>query len=111
MNFGHSPKELTQLKSDISATRMALSTAKRIVFLGFAFHRQNIELLFPGQGHHELMRSCSVYATAHCISSADVDVIKEELINKAGKHLPMAIRNDLKCSQLFSEFWRSLSLQ
>ncbi len=98
-------------KSDISAIQTAFSTAKRIVFLGFAFHRQNIELLFPDRGNGERMRSCCVYATAHGISSADIEVIKEELINRAGLHLPMAIRNDLKCAQLFSEFWRSLSLQ
>ncbi len=99
------------MKSDISAIQTAFSSAKRIVVLGFAFHRQNIELLFPDRGNSERMRSCSMYATAHGISSADIEVIKAELIIWAGLQLPMAIRSDLKCAQLFSEFWRSLSLQ
>ena len=35
-------------KSDITAIRSTLASAKRLAFLGFAFHRLNIELLFPG---------------------------------------------------------------
>ena len=98
-------------KSDITAIRSTLASAKRLAFLGFAFHRLNIELLFPGLADGEKVRVCPVYATAHGISSADSLEIKQELSNLAGiHHERMYIRNDLLCSQLFREFWRSLSL-
>jgi hypothetical protein len=99
-------------KSDISAIQAALSTAQRIAFLGFAFHRQNIELLLLGQNMGGKERNCRVYATAYGISSPDIRLIKQDIISLAGisdEHIYVEI--GLKCSELFSEFWRSLSLQ
>lgn len=98
--------------SNISAIRGALSNSCRIAFLGFAFHRLNIELLFPGLADGAKVRVCPVYATAHGISQADLQMIKQELTNNGGIHPEhVYLRNDLKCSQLIREFWRSLSLQ
>lgn len=98
--------------SDISAIRGALTNSSRIAFLGFAFHRLNIGLLFPSLADGTNIRNCPVYATAHGISPADLQMITHELTNKGGIHSErINLRNDLKCSQLFREYWWSLSLQ
>jgi hypothetical protein len=99
-------------KSDITAIRSTLASARRLAFLGFSFHRLNVELLFPGLSDGERASSCSVYATAYGISTADTSEIKRELSMLAGiDQNRMHIRNDFFCSQLFREFRRSLSLQ
>jgi hypothetical protein len=98
--------------SNISALQSALLMANRIAFLGFAFHSLNIQLLFPGLDDGTKRRYCPVYATALGISSADIQVIKQEIIKRGGiSHEHINFNNDIKCSQLFSEYWRSLSLQ
>ncbi len=101
------------LNSDISEIRAILSSAHRIAFLGFAFHRLNIELLFPEQDDGiKNLRDCRVYATAYGISTANIQVINQELINFGGIYYEhIFLEKDLKCSQLFREFWRSLLLQ
>jgi hypothetical protein len=98
-------------KSDISAIQAAMSTAQRIAFLGFAFHRQNIELLLPSQNMEIKERNCRVYATAYGISGPDIRLIKQDIINHTGvSDEYIYVKYGLKCSELFSEFWRSLSL-
>jgi hypothetical protein len=99
-------------ESDVSAIRESLSMAERIAFLGFAFHRLNLELLFPTELPSTEARGRSVYATAVGISKADADVISRDLsrlgaIDDDGVH----IRIDLTCVQLFREYWRSLSIR
>ena len=48
--------------------------ADRIVFLGFAFHRQNMKLLWPDSGGALFHRR--VYGTAIEISDSDAGLIK-----------------------------------
>lgn len=98
--------------SHISGIRKIFSSASRIAFLGFAFHRLNIELLFTNHSNND--KSCPVYATAHGISETDIEIIKQDVLDGAGinrNQKQIHFRSDLKCSQLFSEFGRSLSLQ
>lgn len=97
--------------SSIVEIRRSLATAQRIAFLGFAFHRLNLGLLFPGlaDGHQVLNRS--TYATGHGISDADGQEIRKELGNLGAVFQErFYFRNDLTCARLFREFWRSLSL-
>lgn len=93
--------------SDIDSIRATVAGAERLLFLGFAFHRLNLDLLFSGA----VPNSTRVFATALDISNSNCLQIKNELSNKA-KHIPdlMYFRNDLTCSQLFMEYSRSLSL-
>lgn len=98
--------------SEIYAIRSAIKDAKKIAFLGFAFHRLNIDLLLPALLEGEKARDTFIYATAFKISSADIQVIREELCTQAGfDGSKVLIRSDLLCSQLFSDFWRSLSIR
>lgn len=81
--------------------------AERIVFLGFAFHPQNLELLKP----HSPSQATEILATAHGISASDCKAIATDLLELSGQATAptIDIRNDLTCSKFFSEYRRSLS--
>lgn len=97
--------------SDIIEIRSTIRSAERVVFLGFAFAEQNLELLY---GEHKPAAAISspVYATAYGISESDVQVIKEELHDISG-HPPNNIRihNDFTCTDLLREYSRSLKIR
>lgn len=95
---------------ELAAMRAAIASADRVVFLGFAFHRQNVELLAQKmQDHSELV------ATAYQISKSDKSVIEDEL-GKAFEHefvmhdtrIQLA---DMTCAQFFKEYWRTLTAE
>jgi hypothetical protein len=99
--------ESTAHDSDnIKTLREHLANAKRLVFLGFAYHPQNLRLLFPAA----LARThpVRIYGTAKAISASDTALISKEL----GDLMSFSEMNlePVKCVELFGEFWRSLSL-
>ena len=93
---------------EIKQIRSIVQQAEIIVFLGFAFHRQNLELIAPG----EPCKAKKIYATAFGISKSDCAVIQGELrgiLQQSENVASMEFRNDLKCGGLFNEYWRSLT--
>lgn len=98
--------------SDIMEIRSELEGAEKIAFLGFAFHPLNLRLLFPGLSDGQKIKKRSAYATGYGISNADIQTIRNELHQLGAVfNEQFYFRNDLTCSMLFREFWRSLSLQ
>lgn len=98
--------------SDIVEIRRTLEHAKKVAFLGFAFHRLNLRLLFPGLADGQQVLNRPTYATGHGISNADGEEIRNELSALGAVFQDrFHFRNDLTCAKLFREFWRSLSLQ
>ena len=96
--------------SDIVAIREAMRDSDRVVFLGFAFHKLNVQLLAPDMPSEQPQRKRTVFGTAHGISTSDVELVTNELASRlAAVPLRVALRNDLKCAGLFGEYWRSLS--
>lgn len=96
--------------SEILKVRSNVQLCVRLVFLGFAFHRLNIELLLPSEKEDIEDESRTIFATAYGISKSDASKISEELTSKAGVlHNKIHVRNDLSCGQLFREYWRSMS--
>ncbi len=96
--------------SDINAIRSSIAGAKRLIFLGFAFHRLNIDLLFnttlSGKGGNE-----RIFGTALGISQSDCDAIVEELSESS--RCPkdsIKLRQGLTCAKLIQEHSRGLSL-
>lgn len=83
-----------------------LSEARAVVFLGFGFLEQNMQLL-ELQGLHAVER---VYATALGFSRSDCDVIadriREVLMDDS---VSVELRNDLTAAQLFDEYSRSIT--
>jgi hypothetical protein len=77
--------------SDINAIRTAVNSAQRLVFLGFAFHRLNLVLLFSGLPPEHQSKTQSVYATAVGLSSSDSQQIRHELFNLENSLMTVSI--------------------
>ena len=90
---------------EIKEIHNAMEQAETIVFLGFAFHKQNIKLISPKSfAHHR-----AIYATRLGLSDNDVDVIKQDL----ERHIPYTAGAKFaeSCSDLFGEYSRSLTVE
>lgn len=97
-------------RSDVNEIRETLKHAGRIAFLGFAFHRLNLELLFPGLAEGEQVLNRPTFATGFGMSKADGEEISAELAQLGAVFREkFHFRNDLTCVGLFKEYWRSLA--
>jgi hypothetical protein len=95
----------------VNAIRKEVEKAEIIVFLGFAFHSQNMELIRLEPREKQNMKR--VFATALGISGSDAYVVYNQVVetlNLRTETKSVQIRNDLTCAGLFDEYWRSLSL-
>ncbi|HEU4550131.1 MAG TPA: SIR2 family protein, partial [Rhizomicrobium sp.] len=84
-----------------------IERARTVVFLGFAFHEQNMKLLAPKQKSD----AKRIFATAYAVSQSDCEVIIGNILatlQTKPAHTSVEIRNDLKCAGLFEQYWRSL---
>lgn len=100
--------EKVQEEADMAEMKKAVEDAEVIVFLGFGFHRKNLELIDPGIP----CKAKRVFATALGISKSDCDIVNREIVEmlrQEHKAAVVEIREGLKCSELFSEYWRSLT--
>jgi hypothetical protein len=98
------------LQSDILSLRAMLATCTRVVFLGFAFHKLNLQLLAPDLTADRASTAKRIFGTAHGISVSDLELITNDIASRLGsapQHV--ALRRDLKCADLFAEYRRSLS--
>lgn len=95
---------------ELAAIKNAVATADRIVFLGFAFHRQNVRLIAQ-----EVQEHTEILATAYRISESDKGVIDDELtkafefgglLNEGRIELA-----DMTCDGLFKAYWRTLTAE
>jgi hypothetical protein len=81
--------------------------AERVVFMGFAYHEQNMELLKPERG----LTARSVIGTAHGMSDLDVSVTAAEILRWSDQSLSppdLYLKNDLKCAGLLGYFAKTL---
>ncbi len=98
--------------SEILNIRSNIKNAEILTFLGFAFSRQNLALLYSESSKKAKMKiKTNVYGTATGISDSNLEAIVDELVGHGG-YDPACIklRNDLTCAKLFDEFGRRLSL-
>lgn len=97
--------------SEIKEIRSTLESAMKVAFVGFAYNKQNLELLFGKPPYIQRHRLVPVFGTALKISSSDIAVIKRELFSMGGFELTtLNLRQDLASSGLFQEFSRSLAI-
>lgn len=118
---GGGPEQLAQVAQQIrtfteqveegdalKAMRDAVSSADRIVFLGFAFHRQNVDLICQkAQSHAE------VVGTAYKISPSDQAMIESELetalefegMNTQGR----IVLANTTCQEFFEQYRKTLT--
>ena len=97
--------------SNIAAIHDRVSRANPIVFLGFAYHKLNMELLWPKGRIFNTTEPRSCFGTAMGISEHDCERIKREMSPSYKRTMTaLEIRKDLHCCDLFKEYWRSLPL-
>ncbi len=96
----------------LNEIKEAVSWAERLIIIGFGFHEQNMRILDPVSKVNRL-----VYATAQGISGTDMGVVHNQItshglglsgdITIRNDHI--TIRNDLSCSTIFDEYWKTFS--
>ena len=104
--------ESTKPDSEVTEQiHMRLAEARLVLFLGFAYHSLNLKLLrLEPRGEWGPFADC--YGTAVGLSTPDTSVLSQELASLSGLCLDrIVLRNDLKCADLFSEYWRTLELR
>ena len=94
--------------SEIVEIRKHIGAADRLVFIGFAFHKLNMELITPANSQEKRDYYPECYATTHMISESDKKVISEQ-INALYKTEINTNMTNLICGSFFTEFWRSLA--
>lgn len=87
-----------------------IQDADTLAFVGFAYHQQNMDLLFSVDGVSAATR---VYGTAQGMSDTDCDAIKidirDRLLKTSDVELLAEISPALDCKLFFDEFKRSLT--
>ncbi len=98
--------ERAEDEAEITEMRQVVQESEIIVFLGFAFHQPNIELIKPTtRGNAK-----QVFATAKGISQSDHAIVRDQILDLFGTKPEVYLRMDLSCFDLFGEFRRSLLL-
>ena len=96
--------------SDIEIIRNHVAEASTLVFLGFAYHQQNLELLKrPNEDSTNEQDPIMCYGTSFGISDPDLGVISSQLREFCGASLVLNENKNLTCSELFNTYRRTLS--
>lgn len=91
--------------SDIADIKSHICNSNKLVFIGFAFHELNMELITPF--HCEGNRP-SCYATTFGISDSDQEAVESQVKQLYKKDVQVRLAN-LRCGDFFNEYWRSLA--
>ena len=107
MSLSEQIKTYTERVEDVVAItelRQVVQEAEIIVFLGFAFHQQNMRLIKPTtRGNAK-----RVFATARGISNSDCAIVSNQILDLFGTRPQVELRDNLSCFGLFDEYRRSL---
>lgn len=95
--------------SQIKEIRRAIAESEILVFLGFAYHKQNLKLIKPTKEELESMPKTFCYGTSVGISGSDTKRIADELADFANLSEDRIALNNVDCARLFHEHWRSFS--
>jgi hypothetical protein len=97
--------------SDIREIKDIVWDAKIVTFLGFGYHRQNLDILNTGKQRNLNRTPAKYYGTAYDLSDSDCKVLIKELAKLGtAREDEIFLRNNLKCAGLIKEYWRSLAL-
>lgn len=95
-------------KLTLESMHSLVSSSEKIVFLGFAYHSQNMQLLSPPP----YRGNCSILGTGLGISDSELAIVEQEIYTclkpKSGA-FQATIRNTLTCSELFNQYPRFMS--
>lgn len=97
--------ERVEEEDTLTLLRQHVQEADTIVFLGFAFHPQNMTLLAP-EGPSKARR---IFATAKGISVSGRGAVESDIracLQTKASEVSLMVRGDLTCAELFGEYWR-----
>ena len=94
--------------SDIDKIQNSLGVADRIIFLGFAYHKQNLELLFSNQNKLKPTFRQKIYGTSMGISDVDISVVESD-IRRYSAYFGDIKFSHKSCKEFFDEYRRNLS--
>jgi hypothetical protein len=94
--------------SDILKIRSHMSVTERLVFMGFAFHELNMQLIVPDKHEDRKGIPPKCYATTYLISKSDEEVIRQQIDNLYGLAINTKMEH-LTCNKFITEFRRSLA--
>jgi hypothetical protein len=96
--------------------RRRVDEAETLVFLGFGFHPQNLDVLTsPESSVRNAGRKARVLATTKGLSNSDSTIVQSMLSNLIWNQPPSGLIEksihtfDGSCAQLFGEYWRSIT--
>jgi hypothetical protein len=94
--------------SEIIEIRNVMAETDRLVFVGFAYHKLNMQLISPEQDSGENKSKINCYATTLGISASDKEFITEQIKSIYQRDIKIKM-SDSTCGNFFNEYWRSLS--
>ncbi len=97
-------EKLEDAGGGLKRIRDAIVNARRLIFLGFHFHQQNMDLLRPAGGG----ASAHVYATVWDRHGPEVEVIKSQLSTLLGGRQQYTSLAPLKCLDLLNHYGTTL---
>lgn len=97
--------------SDIVKIRSTLKSAKKVLYLGFSFLDQNLDLLFGSDSDTSSHEQTNSYGTALGMSTPDIEFVKNELSLRAKQSIhSIALHQEMTCSKLFQHYGRALKI-
>lgn len=92
-------------ESQLARIRQPIDDAEQIVFLGSAFHRQNLELITPRTSRYR-----RVYATTLGIHGTEQDVVRLDLSSRFNVPNPgNCILHNGECGTMLAQNWRGIT--
>jgi hypothetical protein len=91
----------------VEEIRKRMAEAQRIVFLGFHFHKQNVELIAPARESKDLFGGVEAYGTRVNRSDRDMAVVRDRLRQILhGRSLPSnkVFEKECDCKGFFTEY-------
>lgn len=96
--------------SHIEVLRRKLFEADQVVFLGFHFHKLNVELLFPpGKKVASRNKDIKALATARGFKAADQTIIRQSITSQYESLVTPFYIEDGTCAELFANNQRTLT--
>lgn len=93
----------------VQQMKLSMENTERLIFLGFAFHKLNMELLggYEQERAYENKNKIECYATAYGASKSDQEEIRKVIKYLYKNEVEFAIEN-CTCTQMFLNYSRSL---
>lgn len=99
---GMNPEE-----SDVDDIKSCILRAQKLVFIGFAFHRLNMQLISPDRYNMKWVAP-RCYATAFGVSQSDQELISQQINTLFKKSVDTKIAS-MSAIDFFGEYWKSLA--